>query len=135
MPRSTIGNRRAAAFDKSLELRDYALAAISATTAGTGIPFSPEKTIMFRAIANYPTYTGYVAGTAQWEMQIQASTTLTGTYVTIASVPLVGTQQVAEVAVSGLSAGLLAAGAKFVRVNLVKTGTPGNLQCGAYLAN
>jgi hypothetical protein len=135
MPRSTIGDRRTAAFDKSLELRDYALAAISADTAGTPIAFQGSKSDVFRMMTNYPTYTGYVAGTAQWVVDVQASTTLAGTYVTVASATLVGTAQEAEVAVSGNQVSQLVPGAKFIRCNARKIGAAGNLQFGAYIAN
>lgn len=134
MPRSTSNDRRTAVFDKALELRDYALPAIAADTAGTPVAFQGSKHNDFRMLVNYPTYTGYVAGTAQWVADVQFSTTLAGTYFTVASVPLVGTSQEAEVAVSGNQVAQLAPGAKFVRINARKVGAPGNLQCGAYLA-
>jgi hypothetical protein len=135
MPRSTIGNRRTAMFDKALELRDYTLAAISADTAGTPVAFSGAKYDTVRAIANYPLYTGYVAGTAQWVIDIQFSTTIAGTYVTVATGALVGTEQQGEVAVTGNTVDQLVPGAKFVRINARKVGAAGNLQYGAFLAD
>jgi hypothetical protein len=135
MPRSTIGDRRTAMFDKSLELRDYVSAAIAADTAGTPVAFQGSKSEVFRMMTNYPTYTGYVAGTAQWVADVQFATTIAGPYVTVATATLVGTAQEAEVAVSGNQVSQLVPGAKFVRVNARKIGAPGNLQFGAYLAD
>jgi hypothetical protein len=135
MPRSTIANRHEAVFDKNLELRDYALPAISATTAGTPIEFRPEKNSAVRAIANYPTYSGYVANTVEWRLEVQASTTLAGTYATVGSAPLHGGKRVSEVMVSGKTVEQVVPGARFVRINAVRIGAPGNLQYGCYLAD
>jgi hypothetical protein len=135
MPRSTLTNRVGKTFDKSLELYDPAAAAISATTNGTALFLDATKILDYDLVINPVAYTGFAAGTAQWAISIAASTTLGGTYNTVASIVLDGTAAQRFIALSGVMVGGVTAGAQYVRVTATKTGTPGNLQFGAFLAD
>jgi hypothetical protein len=135
MPRSTIANRVGKLFDKSLELYDIATAAISATTNGTPLATDATKILDYDLAINPVAYTGYVAGTAQWAISIAAATTVGGTYNTVASVVLDGTATQRFIALSGAFVNGVTPGALFLRVIATKTGTPGNLQFGAFLTD
>lgn len=135
MPRSTIGDRRTSMFDKATELRNYSAAAVAANASETGIALPASKYGSIRAVVNAAAYTSYVATTAQWTIEIQAATTLNGTYTTVGSVVLTGVQQEFDLPLSGEYIEQRVPGAKFIRANAVKTGTPGALTYGAYLSN
>jgi hypothetical protein len=133
MPRSTIANRRARPFDKDLQLRDYAAAAISATTAGTAIEFAVTKMMNYTCQVTVAAYTGYTAGTATWEIAIEASTAQGGTYVEVGKCSPVGVNASFDIPLSGAWIQDKVADAQWVRVRAIKTGSPGNLTYGAYL--
>lgn len=135
MPRSTIANRVGKIFDKNLELYDIATAAISATTNGTPLAIDATRVLDYDLAINPMAYTGYVAGTAQWSISIGAATTVGGTYNTVGSIVLDGTAAQRFIALSGAMINGVTPGAQFLRVTATKTGTPGNLQFGAFLTD
>lgn len=134
MPRSTLPNRRAIEFDKELELRPYENAAISATTSSLGLAFPGTKQMYFKAIINLAAHTGYVATTAQWSITIEFSVdNATFKQVGNAIVPT-GIANQLEIALSGAAVEDIVPDAAYVRVTATKTGTPGALTFGAFLA-
>jgi hypothetical protein len=134
MPRSTIGNRRSAMFDKALELRDYnAAAAVSATTAETAIAFDGTKFMDFKAVVNVAAHTGFVATSAQWEIVIEVSATSSGTYTKVGSAIPSGTAANLDIPLSGQWIEDLLSTAAYIRARAVKTGSPGNLTYGVHL--
>lgn len=135
MPASTIANRHARFFDKSLELRARSASPISATTAETGIALPAAKYDAFKVVLDVAAYTSFAAGTAQWAIAVEVATTLGGTYspVTVSVVPN-GTAATYDIPLSGEFADQILSGAAFIRVNATKTGSPGNLTYGAYIS-
>jgi hypothetical protein len=133
MSRSSIGNRRAITFDKELELRSIKLAAISATTNQTAIAFPATKQLDFKAVIQVATHTGYVAGTAEWTIEVQASAD-NATFKRVGNpVTPAGSIVNFEIALSGRSIENIVPDAAYVRVIATKTGSPGNLTYGAFL--
>lgn len=135
MPVSTIAPRRANFFDKSLELRNYSAAALAATASETTIALVAVAHLDFKAVVNAAAHSGYAAGTAQWTITIEASTASNGTFVTVGTVVLDGTQKEYDIPLSGDWIEEKAPGALFIRATATKTGAPGNLTYGAYLSN
>ena len=135
MTRSTIANRVGKTFDKNLELYDLATAAISATTNGAPLAIDATDIVEYDVVVNPVAYTGYVAGTAQWAISVGAATTVGGTYNTVATIVLDGTATQRFIALSGAMIAGVTPQAKFLRVTATKTGTPGNLQFGAFLGS
>ena len=133
MPRSTIANRRAIEFDKSLELRDYAAVAISASTTEAAIALSATKLMAYKCVVDVAAYTGYVAATAQWDITVEAALTSGGTYKTVGTFTALGTQSRFDVPLSGEWVDDIVAGAEYIRVKATKIGSPGNLSYGAFL--
>ncbi|MEH1777088.1 hypothetical protein [Nostoc sp.] len=134
MPRSTIANRRAIQFDKSLELRDYAAVAISASTTETALTFPATKLKAYKAVVDVAAHTGYVATSAQWDITVEAALTSGGTYKTVGAFTATGVQNRFDVPLSGEWVDDIVADAAYIRVKAVKTGSPGNLTYGAFLA-
>lgn len=133
MPRSTIANRSQTTFDYLLELYDIDNAAIAATTPGPAVQFFGTLQLGFKCVVDVMPYTGFVAGTAQWEVILEVSNIAAGTYTPIGSAIAKGTK--ARLEIGGTGAGVAGANtsAQFIRVRAVKTGVPGNLQFGAFL--
>lgn len=134
MPVSTIANRSHRQFDKALELRAYDAAALSATTAGTAIALPASKYDAFKVVVDVAAYTSYAAGTAEWAIAVQVATTSGGTYSTLISVVPIGVVRSYDIPLSGEFADQVLSGAAWIRVNATKTGSPGNLTYGAYIA-
>ncbi|MBD2437376.1 hypothetical protein [Nostoc sp. FACHB-110] len=132
MPRSTIANRRAIPFDKALELRDYSASAISATTAGTAISLAATKLESFKCVVNVAAHTGFSAGTAQWDITVEASTD-NSTFKTVGIVTPQGTANQFDLPLSGEWIEDIVSGAIYIRSKASKTGSPGNLTYGAFL--
>jgi len=134
---STIADRRRiGTYDAQLELRDYAAAAISATTSETGVAFDVRKQCGFRVIVTADAYTGYVATTAEWTITVEVSDLVGGTYTTVATLDpaaAAGAAIQVGVALSGDQIAAIDADAAFIRVTATKTGSPGNLTYGAYI--
>lgn len=134
MPRSTISNRRAYTFDKQLELRDLAAAALNATTSGAAVLHPVTLLQDFRAVITALAHTGYVATTAQWTLAIEASSNGTNWFQVGNAITLTGVAGIFEVALSGEGIHDVVPNADRIRVTATRTGTPGNLQYGAYLS-
>ncbi|SRR5579883_1349792 len=134
MPRSTLPNRRATQFDLNLQLRDQAATAVSATTAETAIAFPANKQLEFKAVINVTGYTGYVSPTAQWAVDVEFSADNVTFYQVGNSLVLTGVLSQLEIALSGGAVEAVIPNASYVRVKATKTGTPGDLSYGAFLA-
>ncbi|HYX14763.1 MAG TPA: hypothetical protein VE944_10420 [Nostoc sp.] len=133
MPRSTIGNRRSIIFDKALELRDFASAAISASTTESAIAIPATKLKAYKCVIDVAAHTGYVATTAQWDITIEAALTSGGTYKTVGTVTSSGAANRFDVPLSGEWIDDIVPDAYSIRVRATKTGSPGNLSYGAFL--
>lgn len=136
MPRSTVAARREVMFDKELELRSYDATAIAATTSETAIEV-PElaKQMEFCALVNVAAYTGtFAAGSLQWAIAIEVSTAPSSGFVSVGSVVPNGTQQEFKIPLSGDWIQQNKANAIYVRATATKTGAPGGLTYGAFLA-
>lgn len=135
MPRSTIANRQSAIFDKLLELYDASLVAISATANGAPVFFDQRTVQEYEVVINSLAYTGFVAGTALWSIALQASATQGGTYTTVATVNLDGTAKRNFLTSSGMMVTQTVPDAQWLRILATKTGAPGPLQFGAFIAD
>jgi hypothetical protein len=134
MPRSTLPNRRAIEFDKELELRPYEATALAATASSTAITFPGTKQMYFKNIINLAAHTGYVAGSAQWSIATEFSADNVTFKQVGNAIVLTGIVNQIEIALSGAAVEDVVPEAAFVRVTATKTGTPGNLSFGAFLA-
>ena len=134
MPTSTLATRRDSPFDVFLELRSYTAASLAATTSGVGIPLTGYAHGEFSVVLGLLAQTGFVLGTAQWTVSIEASPVLGSGYVAIASVVLLGLTRNRHVALSGDMIQETVPGARFLRVTATKLGTVGNLTYGAYIS-
>lgn len=139
MARSTIANRRAILLDASLILRDFTLGiAISATTAETAINNTNAAELRYyKAVVDVAAYTGYIAGTAQWTITIEASADNV-TFVPVGTVTPTGAAGRFQVPLSGEWVEKNLPNASYPNINYLrakatKTGTPGNLNYGAFL--
>lgn len=133
MPISTLGNRRSDTFDANLELRSYSAAAISATTAGTAIDLMGAAMNEFKCAIIMGAYTSYAAGTAEWTFSVEVATTTS--FVEIAQfTPKSGAAQQIDIPLAGYLVDDAVPTAAKIRVVATKTGTPGNLTYGAFLA-
>lgn len=134
---STIADRRRrGTYDAELELRDYAAAAISATTAETGIKFAARKQEAFKVCISAAAYSGYSAGTAQWTITVEVSNALGGSYNVVATLsPAVaaGAAIETEIVLGGDQVADIDPDCTHIRVQATKTGSPGNLTYGAWI--
>lgn len=134
---STIADRRArGTYDGDLQLRDYASAALSATTSSTGILFPSRKIEAFKVCISQAAYTGYVAGTAEWVITIEVSATVGGTYTVIGTLPaavFAGAAGETEIMFGGDEVADRLSTAEAIRVTATRTGSPGNLVMGAWI--
>ena len=134
---STLRDSRAYHVDSLLELRPISAAAISATTSSTGIEVGSilRKFDLAKIIINWAAYTGYVATSAAWNIKIDVSDLVGGTYTAVTqTIELDGAAagQI-EIPMSGLLNAYLDADSAFVRVTATKVGVPGNLTFGAFI--
>ncbi|MEH1821524.1 MAG: hypothetical protein V7L31_20995 [Nostoc sp.] len=139
MARSTIANRRAILLDASLILRDFTTAvAISATTAETAISnTNVAELLYYKAVVDVAAHTGYVAGSAQWTITIEASAD-NSTFVPVGTVIPIGVANRFQIPLSGewVEKNLPSAAYPniiYVRAKATKIGSPGNLNYGAFL--
>lgn len=132
---STIADRRSRTFDKFLELRSYSAAPVAATTSEAPILFASRKTKVFKARILHQAITGFVAGTAQWTLTIEAGATSGGTFTPIRSITLGGAQADFEAAIAGLEVTQRVPNAEFLRVTATLTGAAGPLTYGVHLVN
>ena len=133
MPRSTIANRSQTTFDYLLELYDIDNAAIAATTPGPAVQFYGTLQLGFKCVVDVMPYTGFVAGTAQWDIVLEVSNIAAGTYTEIGRVVAKGTKARLEIGATGAGVTGANPSAQYIRVRAVKTGAAGNLQFGAFL--
>lgn len=119
-----------------MQLRDYAAAALSATTSSTGILFQPRKIEAFKVCISQAAYTGYTAGTAEWVITIEVSATVGGTYTVIGTLPaavFAGAAGETEIVFGGDEVADRLSTAEAIRVTATKTGSAGNLTMGAWI--
>lgn len=109
---------------------------VSATTASTPIAVATSHMYQIQVIVFGDAYTDYVAGTAEWRLDVEACQTLGGTYKVVGSTRLASSASGLNPAVliSPENVQAIVPGANFFRVNAVKVGTPGPLSYGAYLS-
>jgi len=133
---STIADRRRfGPYDSSLELRDKAATAITATTSGTGIEFAVRKSMPFKAIVIWDAYSSYTATSAEWTITISVSDVVGGTYTPVSqAIALVGSADGRlEIPLNSGNIAYLDADSAFIRVTATKVGSPGGLTYGAFL--
>jgi hypothetical protein len=130
-----MADRRAYPFDKTLELRDYGAAALSATGSSTGVELAVRKLDVAKVIIDHGAISGTLtAGTNFWTIAVAVSDVVGGTYTTIATTgELTATASEIELPISGLLATYKDADSAFIRVTATKGGTIGNLTYGAYI--
>lgn len=108
---------------------------VSPTTNGIKIE-GLAKDFDVRLVVNSLGYTGYVAGTTQWTVTLEASADPTGAagYVAVsAPIVLTGAKETRSTGLYGYSILELVPNAIFFRVRHTPTGTPGGLRYGAFL--
>lgn len=119
-------------FDKNLELKT--LAAVTTTTAETGIAFDCRKIKEYAAIVYI---TACVSNDADetYVIDIKVSDVVGGTYTSIASVTVArGTTGVLVIPLHGATAELLDADSDFIQVVATLGGSTPSITYGAYLA-
>lgn len=134
MPRSTISNRRASYFDKSLELRNASNPAISTGFAETGVLFPATKQEDYKVVVHTPGYTGYTAGASEWQVVIEVSSTLAGTYRQVGVAPLPDKGGDVPIPLDGAYVEDILQTAAYIRARSIKVGSPGNLVYGAFVS-
>lgn len=131
---STIADRRRrGTLDGLLVLRNPDSAAISATTSEVGRQIYPVKHERFKVVFSIDAYTGYIDNTAEWNIAVEVSASLSSGYVTVATVSPVGTALETEVNLGGDQVADALATAQYIRVTATKTGAAGNLDYAAWI--
>jgi hypothetical protein len=135
MPLPNLDTRRGYHFDGDLELRPYTDAAESADANETGIEFAVRDIDLAKVVVNHAAIGGTVDGSNYWEINIQVSDVVGGTYTTVATTGILGTAaKTIELPLSGKLNEYLDADSAFIRVQADETGTTaGNLTYGAYI--
>ena len=136
---STIADRRRrGTYDAALELRDFASAALSATTSTTRIAFPVRKSEAFKVVFNIGAYTGYSAGTAEWTIAVDVSATVGGASTVIGTIlpaQFAGAAAETEIVFGGDEIADKLSTAEFIGLVVTKTGTPGTLAIGAWITS
>lgn len=135
MPLSTIAARRKNLLDKELEIRDITAAALASSTSTPGLELDLTSQMAYEVVAGVAAYTGFEAGTAQWDLSVSVSANNSDWVVASAVNALDGTAQEVRFAFTGAAVNDLVTDAKYIRVNATLTGTPGNLTYGAYVTS
>ena len=133
---STIADRRRrGTYDKEVELRAYTATAITATTSSTGIAFPVRKTAEYKVCYSIAAYSSYSVGVNEWNIKVEVSDLVGGTYTQVGTViaPL-GTALEGEIPLTGDYVTGIDSDSAFIRVTATKTGSPGSLTYGAWLA-
>lgn len=132
---STIADRRRrGTYDVNLELRDIADGAESATASETGIPFDCRKINEFKVCYVINAHTGYDAGTAEWNLTVEVSDVVGGSYTQVGpTISPVGAAVEGEIVISGAMVAAADADADWIRITATKTGSPGNITYGAWI--
>ena len=133
MSRSDIPNRRSILFDKLLELRDSTLAPISASTTETALAYPVTKLESYKAVVDVAPFSGYVAGSAQWDITIEVALTAGGTYKPVGTVTATGVANRFDLPLSGEWIDDIVPNAYSIRARATKTGSVGNLSYEAFL--
>lgn len=133
MTRTGLLRYYSATFDKATELRDRDAAAIAATTNGTAVELYPISFQTCAVAVAAASYTGYVAGTAQWTISVEVSDAEAGTYSPIGSAVIPGDGGLFEVPISGFAASQANSEATWMRVVATLTGLAGSLSYGAWV--
>jgi hypothetical protein len=133
MPRSTIAKRNSLLFDKYLELRNHQLAAIAAATTENPVAFIAGTQEKYTCAVFCQAYTGYTLDINEWQVIVEISTSLAGTYRQIGVAKLPPSSEV-QIPLSGMHAESVLAGASFIRARTVRVGAPGALTYGAYIS-
>ncbi len=119
------------ASDKFLYLKESG--SVNATTTEAGLLGANPATVgAFKVVVRNNAYTGYVATTAQWTIDIQATADGT-TYTTLASYTPAGVVDKREFAFTGFAVSKVVPGALMLRARAVKTGAPGDLTYAAFV--
>jgi len=135
MPLPNLQTRRGYSFDKQLELRDYGDGAESADANETGIELAVRDFDLAKVVIDHAAIGGTVDGSNYWEINVQVSDVVGGTYTTVATTGiLAATAAQIELPLSGLLNEYKDADSAFIRVQADETGTTaGDLTYGAYI--
>lgn len=135
MPLPGMENRRAYPFDKALELRPYTDAAESADASETGIELAVRAFDVAKVVVSHAAIGGTVDGSNYWEVNVQISDVVGGTYTTVATTGILGaTAAQIELPLSGKLNEYKDADSAFIRIQADETGTTaGNLTYGAFI--
>jgi hypothetical protein len=129
-----MADRRSVRFDAELEIRDVDATAISATTSETAIAIPITKNLAHKCVIIAKAYSSYVATTAQWTITVEASAD-NSTFKQVGNaITPVGTADQFFIALEGAAIADVVPDAAYIRTTATKTGTPGTLQYGAFLA-
>jgi hypothetical protein len=133
MPISTLGNRRSDTFDISLELRAYTAAAISATASTSAVDLIGAAMNEFKCAIIMGAFTSFVDTVNFWTFSVEVATTTT--FVEVARfAPKSGAAQQVDIPLAGYLIDDAVPTAAKIRVTATKTGSPGALTYGAFLA-
>ena len=116
--------------DELARLRNFADAAITATTTGTPVELLPADDASCKAIIKYQAYTGYAAGTAEWVISIEAADNVAGPFAQVGSIALDGGPSVREIAFTGAQVHSLVPDATHLQVTATLVGGAGALTYG-----
>lgn len=134
MPRSTLAKRSAYWFDKNLELRNSQNPAISSSTAENPILFNGGSQEEYTCAVVSQPYTGYTLDTSEWQVIVEVSTQLAGTYRQVGIAKLSGVGGNVLIPLSGTYVDSTLPQAQYIRVRTIKVGAPGNLSYSAFLS-
>ena len=121
------------ATDELAKLRDIEAAALAATTSETGVELALTTDGACKCLIQYQGYSGYTAGSAEWEISLEVSDLVGGTYVSVGSVALDAGPGNREIAFTGKQVEDLLPDAAFARVTATKVGAAGDLTYAAYV--
>ena len=135
MPLPNMADRRAYHFDDLLKLRPYTDAAETADANETGISFNVRAIDLAKVVVNHAAIGGTVDGSNYWEINVQISDAVGGTYTTVATTGVLGAAAATiELPLSGAFNEYADDDALFIRVQADETGsTAGSLTYGAYI--
>lgn len=121
---STIAKRsRLGPVDANLVLRDIADGAEAATAAETGIALDVRAQCSYKVALSISAAPGTIDGSNYWDISVEVSDALAGTYTSVGSYRSKGGAEQIEIPVSGDNIAALDADSAFMRVNATKTGT------------
>lgn len=127
----TLSPRNTTPYDQFLSLLDET--EVAATTEGTPIYLDTTALNLARCVIGNAGYTDYVVGTNQWEVELQVSDAISGTYVPIGSLVVPGTAGNYSFGISGEGIYKILPTARYVRAVATKAGVPGPATLQVYL--